>query len=77
MCAAMVLAMAFGVALTGCSSKQIWRASRQMCVAHGGTYSPEARQCQFKAGTTVSAKQACEDQGGLYADEWQRCQFDE
>ena len=75
-CLTMVLTMFFVVALTGCA-KKFYRASSQMCVAHGGQYSAETQQCRFTAATTVSAEKACQGQGGAYLAEHQRCEFDE
>jgi hypothetical protein len=74
--AMMVLAMALGVGMTGCTTS-IWRDSSQMCVAHGGTYSAEGQKCSFATATTVSAQQACQDQAGVYFWDWQRCKFSE
>lgn len=74
----MVLAHALVLALTGCASKTvIVRTSNQMCLAHGGQYSHETKQCRFAAATTVSGQKACEDLAGVYMPEVQRCQFDE
>lgn len=77
MLAAMVLPLALVVAQAGCSSTKIYRASRQMCVAHGGTYSTETQKCSFAAATTVSAQAACQDQGGTYMEQVQRCEFED
>jgi N-methylhydantoinase B/oxoprolinase/acetone carboxylase alpha subunit len=75
---AMALAMPLVVALTGCAGKKvIVRASSQMCVAHGGRYSQETKQCTFAAATTVSGQKACQDLDGVYLPEQQWCQFDE
>jgi hypothetical protein len=71
----MVLAIPLVVALTGCCSK-IVRASQQMCVAHGGQYSQETKQCMFAAATTVSGQKACEDLAGVYLPQVQGCHFD-
>jgi hypothetical protein len=71
----MVLAMPLVVALTGCGSK-IVRSSQQMCVAHGGQYSQETRQCMFASATTVSGQKACEDLAGLYLPQVHGCQLD-
>jgi len=73
----MVLAMPLVVALTGCASKKVVRSSSQMCVAHGGRYSQETKQCTFAAATTVSGQKACEDLAGVYMPQVQWCQFDE
>jgi hypothetical protein len=75
--AAMVLPFALIVVQAGCSSTKIYRASRQMCVAHGGTYSTETQKCSFAAATTVSAQAACQDQGGTYLAQVQRCEFED
>ena len=72
-----VLAVPLVVALTGCASKTVWRTSNQMCLAHGGQYSHETKQCRFAAATTVSGQKACEDLAGVYLPQEQRCQFDE
>jgi len=73
----MVLAMPLVVALTGCTSAKVWRSSNQMCLAHGGQYSHETKQCTFAAATTVSGQKACEDLAGVYMPQVQRCQLDE
>jgi hypothetical protein len=77
LCATMALATALGMGLAGCSSKTVYRASRQLCVASGGTYSAEAKQCTFAAGATVTARKACQDLAGIYVEEWDRCEFNE
>jgi len=75
-CLTIALAMFLVVALTGCA-KKLYRASSQMCVAHGGQYSAETQQCRFTAATTVSAEKACQGQSGVYLAEHQRCEFEE
>jgi hypothetical protein len=72
----MVLAMPLVVALTGCASVKIVRSSQQMCVAHGGQYSQETKQCMFAAATTVSGQKACEDLAGVYLPQVHACQLD-
>lgn len=73
---AVVLPVALALASAGCAgSTKIYRASEQMCVAHGGKYSAETQKCTFAAGTTVSAQQACQDQAGFYMEQVQRCEF--
>lgn len=72
----MALAMPLVVALTGCAGHRIVRSSQQMCMAHGGQYSQETRQCMFAAATTVSGQKACEDLAGLYLPQVQGCQLD-
>ena len=59
------LAVPLVVALTGCSSKAVWRSSNQMCLALGGQYSHDTRQCRFAAGTTVDGQKACEALAGV------------
>ena len=76
-CAAVSLMVILAGGLVGCSPKPIWRASSQMCRAHGGTYSAATQECTFAAATSVSGQKACEDLGGTYVAEWQRCQFDD
>jgi hypothetical protein len=73
----MVLAVPVVLALTGCSSNKFFRSSRQMCVAHGGQYSPETKECAFAAATKVSGQKACQDLGGVYMTQEQRYQFDD
>ena len=70
----MVLPLVLVVAHAACSSP-VYRASQQMCMAHGGTYSAETQNCSFAAATTVSAQQACQNQAGIYLAEAQRCEF--
>lgn len=72
---ALVLPVALVLAQAGCSRTKIYRASEQMCAAHGGKYSAETQKCAFAAGTTVSAQQACQDQAGIYMEQVQRCEF--
>jgi hypothetical protein len=72
----MVLAMPLVVALTGCTSHTIVRSSQQLCVAHGGQYSQETKQCMFAAATTASGQKACEDLAGVYLPQVHGCQFD-
>ena len=71
------LAMPLVVALTGCASKAVARSSHQLCVAHGGQYNRETKQCTFAAATTVSGQKACENLAGVYQPQVQWCQFDE
>ena len=75
--AAMVLIMALGFGLAGCTTKKVWRSVGQMCRAQGGTYNRETQQCHFTAATVVSGQQACQDLGGIYIAEQHRCEFDE
>lgn len=74
--ATMLLIAAVGFGLAGCAEKKVWRTSGQMCMAHGGSYNSDTRQCTFTA-SSVSGQQACEAQGGIYMADLQRCEFDE
>jgi hypothetical protein len=72
-----VLIVALGSGLAGCKAGPLWRASQQMCMAQGGTYSSATQKCTFAAGTEVSAQDACQNLAGVYFAENQRCRFDE
>ena len=50
--------------LSGCAG-QVHLSSKTMCEAHGGTYSPQAKQCTYPAQvSTRAAEQICEMHGG-------------
>ena len=72
-----LLMVTLGSGLAGCKAGPLWRASRQMCLAQGGTYSEAAQKCTFAAGTEMSAQDACQNLAGVYFQEHQRCRFDE
>jgi len=65
------------VGLAGCSSRPVYRAASQLCIAQGGTYSHATQQCTFTAGAVVPAQKACEDLGGIYTQDVQRCEFND
>ena len=69
-----MLAVALLLPLTGCGSK-FRMTAKQMCEAHGGTYSAQGQRCDYTA-QRRTAKQSCEAQGGVYWPAEQFCEFE-
>jgi hypothetical protein len=69
-----MLTVALLVPLTGCASK-VRMSAKQMCEAHGGTYSAQGQHCDYAA-QRRTAKQSCEAQGGVYWPAEQYCEFE-
>jgi hypothetical protein len=67
-----VAALAFSLA--GCSTK-FRMTAKQMCEAHGGTYSAQKQTCDYTA-QQRTARQNCEAHGGVYWPEQQFCEFE-
>ena len=58
------LVIAIAGSLSGCAGK-VRISTKSMCEAHGGTYSPTAKQCTYPAQPPPrSAAQICQMQGG-------------
>lgn len=72
--APLIVAVVLGVALSGCASK-LKMSAKQMCEAHGGTYSGQGQYCDYTA-QRRTAKQNCEAHGGVYWPEEQYCEIE-
>jgi hypothetical protein len=69
-----LLASAATLPLAGCSTK-LRMTAKQMCEAHGGTYSAQGQTCDYTA-QRRAAKQTCEAHGGVYWPEEQYCEIE-
>jgi len=71
---AAVVVVAVMLPLSGCASK-VRMTAKQMCEAHGGTYSAQAQSCDYTA-QRRAAKQICEAHGGVYWPAEQYCEIE-
>jgi hypothetical protein len=71
---ATIVAVALVLPLAGCGGK-FKMTAKQMCEAHGGTYSAQGQHCDYTA-KRIAAKQSCESQGGVYWPAEQYCEFE-
>ena len=74
MFAVAVVAAALMLPLSGCSTK-LRMSAKQMCEAHGGTYTAQGQVCDYTA-QRRAAKQTCEASGGVYWPEEQYCEIE-
>jgi hypothetical protein len=72
--AATMVAAAMILPLSGCASK-LRMTAKQMCEAHGGTYSAQGQHCDYRA-QRRTARQNCESHGGVYWPEQQYCEIE-
>jgi uncharacterized protein YceK len=69
-----VVVVAAMLTLSGCGSK-LRMTAKQMCEAHGGTYSAQGQTCDYTA-QRRAAKQICEAHGGVYWPAEQYCELE-
>jgi hypothetical protein len=75
--AGIAFVVALAVSLSGCAGK-VRLSSKTMCEAHGGSYSPQTKQCAYPAQQpSRSALQICQMQGGRWDEVSDSCAIDD